>query len=60
MLLENGRGPQIGTYVREEKIIYGRADQPIEYPDFTVKEENKSYNENGDDLKVESQHSMNS
>ena len=26
ILLTNARGPQIGTYVKEEKIIYGRAD----------------------------------
>lgn len=32
LLLENARGPQIGTYVKEENIVYGRANEPIEYP----------------------------
>lgn len=31
LLLANARGPQIGTFVKEEKIIYGRASQPIEF-----------------------------
>ena len=36
LLLEKARGPQIGTYVQEEKIIYGRADQPIEFPEVSI------------------------
>ena len=35
-LLERARGPQIGTYVKEEFIIYGRADEPIVFPEPKV------------------------
>ena len=31
LFLDKARGPQIGTYVKEENIIYGRADEPIDY-----------------------------
>ena len=36
LLLEKARGPQIGTYVKEEKIIFGRADEPIDFASMTV------------------------
>ena len=33
LLLENFKPPQIGTYIKEEKLIFGRADEPIEFPE---------------------------
>ena len=45
MFFENARGPQIGTYVREEHLIYGRADEPIEFPAATIAEEVTSQQE---------------
>ena len=32
ILLTEAKPPQIGTYVKEEDIVYGRADEPIEFP----------------------------
>mmetsp|Transcript_23765 Transcript_23765/g.31815 ORF Transcript_23765/g.31815 Transcript_23765/m.31815 type:complete len:130 (-) Transcript_23765:14-403(-) len=39
LLLENAKPPQIGTFCKEEQIIYGRADEPIEYPPTPPNEE---------------------
>ena len=35
VLLTEAKPPQIGTYVKEEELIYGRADEPIEFPPTT-------------------------
>ena len=37
LLLEKARGPQIGTFIKEEKLIYGRADEKIVFPDPPAK-----------------------
>ena len=36
LLIELKKGPQIGTVIKEEKLIYGRADEPIIFPDPPV------------------------
>lgn len=32
LLLQGAKPPQLGTYCREEDIVFGRADEPIEFP----------------------------
>ena len=31
LFFEKARGPQIGTYCKEEKLVFGVADQPIDF-----------------------------
>ena len=49
LLLEKAKPPQIGTYCKEENIVYGRADEPIEFPPTPPSEKADATGEEGEE-----------